>query len=78
MVIWDTDCTAALVALVATGDPQAQVCAAGALLNILGPHVSRKGEQQRHGMCRILSMTMALASAYDGCFSGPAVVPSMA
>jgi hypothetical protein len=68
LLIWDMECTGALAALVATGDAQAQVCAAGALLNILGPHVSSKGEEQRHGMCRLLSLTMAMAAVYEGCF----------
>ena len=45
-----------------------QVCAAGALLNVLGPKVSRGGDAQRHGMCRMLSMAMALAGVYAGCF----------
>ena len=73
MIIWDTNCTPALADLVATGNANAQVCAAGALLNILGPHVSRKGDEQRHGMCKLLSATMALATAYAGCFDGPAL-----
>lgn len=52
-----------------------QVCAAGALLNVLGPSVSRGGDEQRLGMCRVLSLTMALASVYSGCFGeAPAVV----
>jgi hypothetical protein len=73
MIIWDTNCTPALADLLATGDAHAQVCAAGALLNILGPHVSRKGDGQRHGMCRLLSATMALATTYAGCFDGRAL-----
>lgn len=70
MIIWDTNCTPALANLISTGEAHAQVCAAGALLNILGPHVSRKGDTQRHGMCKLLSTTMALATAYAGCFDG--------
>jgi energy-converting hydrogenase Eha subunit E len=45
-----------------------QVCAAGALLNILGPAVSAAGPEQRHGMCKIISLVMATAAVYEGCF----------
>jgi hypothetical protein len=68
LMICDMDCTDALTALLCCGDSAAQVCAAGALLNILGPHVSKWGSSQRHGMCKIMSMTMALASVFEGCF----------
>ena len=76
MVICDMDCTEALAALLSCGDTTAQVCAAGALLNILGPQVSKRGPEQRHGMCKLMSLTMSLASVYEGVFAArpPAVL----
>jgi hypothetical protein len=68
IIICDLDCTDGLTALLCCGDTAAQVCAAGALLNILGPHVSKWGTEQRRGMCKIMSLTMALSSIYEGCY----------
>lgn len=66
-----------MVAVAVTVAPRVQVCAAGALLNVLGPHVTRGGDAQRLGMCRVLSMTMALASVYSSCFgAAPGSLPS--
>lgn len=45
-----------------------QVCAAGALLNILGPKVAGGGDGARRGMCKLMALTMSLASVYEGCF----------
>ena len=45
-----------------------QVCAAGALLNILGPKVSATGGDARRGMCKVMALAMALAGVYEGCF----------
>jgi Armadillo/beta-catenin-like repeat len=74
MVVADLDCTADFARLLASRDAHAQVCAAGALLNVLGPAVSARGEGQRRGMCRIMALVMSLASIHDSCFGAPAAL----
>lgn len=46
---------------------QAQVCAAGALLNILGPELehSKYGVAQRHGLAALMAQALALAMVSD-------------
>ena len=49
---------------------QAQVCAAGALLNILGPELDRgpQGPAQRQGLARLMSSALALSIIHDAMF----------
>lgn len=51
---------------------QAQVCAAGALLNILGPELERSkaGVLQRKGFGRIMSCLLTLSIVYETMFDG--------
>ena len=53
--------------LAASDALQAQVCAAGALLNILGPELehSKHGVAQRHGLAALMAQTLALAMVSD-------------
>ena len=52
--------------------PQAQVCAAGALLNILGPELERSkaGVMQRKGFGNIMSCLLTLSIAHEALFQG--------
>lgn len=72
LLICDLQCTPQLATLLSSADVTAQVCAAGALLNILGPSVSRAGAEQRHGMCTLMSLVIAMAAVHDGCFEARA------
>jgi hypothetical protein len=47
-----------------------QVCAAGALLNILGPDVDEQGPEQRRGLGRLMSAVMAMSAVYDALYTG--------
>ena len=50
-------------------DLQAQVCAAGALLNILGPELGEKTtDPARAGFGKVLSCTIALSAVYDSMY----------
>ena len=55
-----------------TVELQAQVCAAGALLNILGPELERStaGVVQRQGFGRIMSSLLTLSVVYETMFEG--------
>lgn len=68
MVICDTDCVKPLADLLSSPNVQAQVCAAGALLNILGPTLSQVDGAQRGALCKIMSLAVSLAAVYDSCF----------
>lgn len=72
MVICDTECVQPLADLLSSNNVQAQVCAAGALLNILGPTLSQVDGSQRGALCKIMSLTVGLAAVCNSCFSqGP-------
>lgn len=49
---------------------QAQVCAAGALLNILGPELERKesGVLQRKGFGRIMSCLLTMSIVHEALY----------
>ena len=51
---------------------QAQVCAAGALLNILGPELERSnaGVLQRKGFGKIMSCLLTLSIVHEAMFQG--------
>lgn len=59
-----------LADLLSSTDVQAQVCASGALLNIIGPDLDQRpdGGQQRRGLGRLMSLVMAAAAVYDCVF----------
>jgi hypothetical protein len=58
-----------------------QVCAAGALLNILGPELAEKGkggeEADRKGFARIITSCLVMSMAYDSVFGAGGVAASL-
>mmetsp|Transcript_7612 Transcript_7612/g.25214 ORF Transcript_7612/g.25214 Transcript_7612/m.25214 type:complete len:334 (+) Transcript_7612:62-1063(+) len=72
-IIRDLGAIPLLANLLVVGDMQAQVCAAGALLNILGPELGedRAGSAQRRGFGRLISCCLALSMAHEMLFDEP-------
>ena len=68
MIICDMDCIHPLADLLSSPDMHAQVCAAGALLNVIGPSLELRSDGQRRAMCKIMSLAVALSAVYEGCF----------
>ncbi|GAQ89309.1 hypothetical protein KFL_005090050 [Klebsormidium nitens] len=69
----DSDAVRALADLLVEGkELQTQVCAAGALLNILGPELAEKDkggdEAARKGFARIIVSCLVISMAYDSVF----------
>lgn len=66
----ELDVVPPLAALLSVPDLQAQVCAAGALLNIVGPELDQRpmGQRQRRGFGHMLSLIMATAVVHECLF----------
>jgi hypothetical protein len=64
-----------LALLLSSEEVEVQVCAAGALLNILGPELDSKDwldgtGAQRRGLGRILSLIVSTSMVFEGVFGG--------
>ncbi|MEW5317530.1 MAG: hypothetical protein WDW38_008818 [Sanguina aurantia] len=70
LIIRSLDAVPPLARLLSSSDLQAQVCAAGALLNILGPDMANwpGGPAQRRALGRLMSSLMSMAIVYNSVF----------
>ena len=76
-IIRDAGAAEPLATLLMGGDVQAQVCAAGALLNILGPEYGEdvKKSPARRAFGRLITSALVLAMVQDVCGQALAGLP---